>query len=98
MSKDSSGNYFQRLHALDLVTGAEQSGSPVDVSASYTGSGANSNGGNVFFDPKQYKERPPLVLNNGIVYTTCSSHRHVAPYTPFIIGYNQTTLAQAPVI
>ena len=29
MSKDSSGNYFQRLHALDLVTGAEQSGSPV---------------------------------------------------------------------
>jgi len=98
MSKDSSGNYFQRLHALDLVTGAEQSGSPVDVSASYPGSGANSNGGNVFFDPKQYKERPGLVLNNGIVYTTWSSHCDFDPYTAFIIGYNQTTLAQVRVI
>src|ERR1700674_21614 len=68
MSKNSSGTYFQRVHALDLVTGAEQSGSPVDVAASYPGSGAGSSGGNVFFDPKQYKERPGLVLNNGIVY------------------------------
>ena len=42
MSKNSAGTYFQRLHALDLATGAEQSGSPIDVSASYPGSGANS--------------------------------------------------------
>ncbi len=98
MSKNSSGNYFQRLHALDLVTGAEQSGSPVDVAASYPGSGANSSGGNVFFDPKQYKERPGLVLNNGIVYTTWSSHCDINPYTSWIIGYDQTSLSRVRVI
>src|SRR5207253_10376506 len=81
MSKDGSGNYFQRLHALDLTTGAEQSGSPVDVAASYPGSGDNSSGGNVYFDPAQYKERAGLVLNSGIIYTTWASHCDIRPYT-----------------
>jgi hypothetical protein len=98
MSKDASGHYFQRLHALDLATGAERPGSPIDVSATYSGSGANSSGGNVFFDPKQYKERPGLVLCNGIIYTTWSSHCDIDPYTSFIIGYDETTLAQSRVI
>src|SRR4029077_18782585 len=31
VSKDGSGHNFQRLHALDLTTGSQQSGSPVDV-------------------------------------------------------------------
>ena len=33
MSKDSGGNYHQRLHALDLTTGAEESGSPISIQA-----------------------------------------------------------------
>lgn len=33
MSKDSSGNYHQRLHALDATSGAELKNGPVDVSA-----------------------------------------------------------------
>ncbi len=51
MSQDSSGNYHQRLHALDVTTGAELSGSPTEISASYPGTGANSSGGKVVFDP-----------------------------------------------
>jgi outer membrane protein assembly factor BamB len=31
MSKDASGNYYQPLHALDLTTDAEQSGSPTTI-------------------------------------------------------------------
>ncbi|MEO8724797.1 MAG: hypothetical protein ABI383_01625, partial [Acidobacteriaceae bacterium] len=65
MSK-GSGNYYQRIHALDMTTGAEQFGGPVAVQASYPGSGDNSHNGRVIFDPKQYKERPGLLLVNGI--------------------------------
>jgi hypothetical protein len=98
MSKDSSGNYFQRLHALDLTTGAEQFGGPVDVAASYPGIGDNSSGGTVFFDPKQYKERAGLVLSDGIIYTTWASHCDIRPYTGWVIGYDQNTLARVRVL
>src|SRR5437660_12815264 len=37
MSKDGSGNYFQRLHSLDLATGAEQSCTRADAVATYPG-------------------------------------------------------------
>jgi outer membrane protein assembly factor BamB len=57
MSKDSSGKYHQRLHALDATTGAEVRGGPVDIAAKYPGTGDNSSGGSVIFDPGQYKER-----------------------------------------
>ena len=98
MSKDGSGNYFQRLHALDLATGAEQSGSPIDVAATYPGSGDNSSGGIVYFDPAQYKERAGLVLNSGIIYTTWASHCDIRPYTSWVIAYNQNTLARTAVL
>jgi hypothetical protein len=88
MSKDGSGKYHQRLHALDLTTGAELFGGPTEVQASLTVlSGTNT------FDPKQYKERPGLLLLNGLIYTMWSSHCDNQPYTSWIMSYNQTTLA-----
>jgi outer membrane protein assembly factor BamB len=66
MSKDGSGNYFQRLHALDLATHAELLGGPKDIQAKYPGTGDNSDGTNVIFDARQYKERPGLLLLNGV--------------------------------
>jgi hypothetical protein len=98
MSKDSSANYHQRLHALDITTGAEQFGGPVDIAAKYSGTGANSEGGYVIFDPKQYEERAGLALVNGILYTSWASHCDIPPYTGWIIGYNEKTLAQQSVL
>jgi Concanavalin A-like lectin/glucanases superfamily/Bacterial Ig domain len=98
MSKNSSGNYFQRLHALDVTTGAELLGGPKQVSASFPGIGDNSSNGRVIFDPAQYKERAALLLLNGVVYTTWASHCDIRPYTGWIIGYNSTTLSQTSVL
>jgi len=98
MSKNGSGNYFQRLHALDLATGAELFNGPVDIHATFPGSGANSHSGNVVFDPAQYKERPGLLLLNGKIYTAWSSHCDGGPYTAWIMAYDETTLAQTSVI
>ena len=98
MSKDSSGNYHQRLHALDATTGHELYKGPVDIEAKYPGRGDNSSGGYVVFDPAQYKERSGLLLDNDVVYLTWASHCDIRPYTGWVMGYNATTLAQKTVI
>jgi outer membrane protein assembly factor BamB len=98
MSKDGSGSYFQRLRALDLLSGQDLPGSPKLVQASFPGTGDASSGGMVMFQPGQYKERPGLLLLNGAVYTAWSSHCDQRPYTGWLIGYDQTTLAQVSVL
>ena len=97
-SQDSSGNYHQRLHALDLTSGAEQSGSPVVIQATYPGSGEGSSNGQVVFDPKQYNERAGLLLLNGVLYLGWSSHCDIDPYTGWLMGYNENSLAQTSVL
>jgi len=98
MSKDPSSNYHQRLHPLDITSGAEEFGGPVEIAAKYPGTGDNSQGGYVIFDPKQYKERAGLLLLDHIVYTSWASHCDDRPYTGWIISYNETTLAQQSVL
>ena len=46
--RDSAGSHH-RLHAIDLATGAERLGGPVDVSPTAPGTGANSKNGTVAF-------------------------------------------------
>jgi outer membrane protein assembly factor BamB len=98
MSKDLQGHYFQRLHALDLRSGAEELGGPVDVHATFPGNGAASRGGTEIFDPKQYEERAALLLLNGVVYTSWASHCDFDPYNGWVIGYSARTLKQTGVL
>src|SRR5271169_727186 len=98
MSKDGSGNYHQRLHALDLALGTELFSGPVDIQATYPGTGDNTNGTSVVFDPKQYKERSAPLLLNGVIYTGWASHCDDRPYTGWIMGYSETALAQTSVL
>jgi hypothetical protein len=97
-SMNSSGTFFQRLHALDIATGAEEFGGPVTVTAQYPGIGEGSSGGYVMFNPAQYAERAGLLLLNGVIYTSWTSHCDDTPYTGWIIGYNETSLAQTAVL
>jgi len=98
LTRDGTKTYYQRVHALDLALGTELLEGPVDVAAAYPGTGDNSNGKFVIFDPEQYRERCGLLLLNGIVYTTWASHYDVRPYTGWIIGYSESTLAQTSVL
>jgi hypothetical protein len=90
--------YFQRIHALDITNGEEEFGGPVAVQAKYPGSGDNSHGGYVVFDPGQYAERQGLLLLNGVIYTGWTSHCDNRPYTGWIIGYSESTLTQTSVL
>ena len=98
MSRDANGGYHQRLHAFDVTTGAEISGSPTEITASYPGTGDNSQNGNVIFDPSQYAERAALLLSNGNIYTAWTSHCDAGSYTGWIIAYSETTLKQSQLI
>ncbi len=97
MSKNGS-TYYQRLHALDITTGAELFGGPQTITATFPGTGDNSNGTNVIFDPSQYKERAALLLLNGQIYTSWASHCDDRPYTGWFMAFNETTLARTSVL
>jgi hypothetical protein len=98
MSKDASGKYHQRLHALDVTTGAEISGSPTEIAASYPGTGDNSQNGNVVFDPSQYAERAALLLLNGNIYMGWTSHCDQGLYTGWVMAYSESSLQQTQVL
>ncbi len=98
MSQDPSGAYHQRLHALDVTTGAELSGSPTEITATYPGTGDNSSGGKVVFDPGQYAERASLLLMNHTIYTSWTSHCDLGAYTGWLMAYGESTLAQSAVL
>jgi hypothetical protein len=98
VSKNASGTYIHRIHALDLTTGAELFGGPTVVTASYPGTGAGSSGGNVVFDPSAYNERPGLLEFNGTIYTTWGSHCDQGAYTSWVMAYSADTLKQTAVL
>jgi outer membrane protein assembly factor BamB len=94
MSKDASSNYHQRLHALDLTTGAELLNGPTEITAAYP----TAAGGATMFNPGQYEERAALLLLNGTIYTSWTSHCDIAPYFGWIIAYSASTLARTTVL
>ncbi|MDG0023341.1 pyrrolo-quinoline quinone [Trinickia sp. Y13] len=98
MSKDANGAYHQRLHALDLSTGTEMLRGPVEIAATFPGTGANSANGVTLFDPKQYAERQALTLVGGNLYLAWTSHCDEGAYAGWIMAYSADTLAQTSVL
>jgi hypothetical protein len=98
VSKDAMGNYFHRLHALDLATGKELFGGPATITATYPGNGAGSSQGMLTFDPARYNERPGLLEVSGTIYTTWGSHCDAGEYTSWVIAYSADTLRQKSVL
>jgi hypothetical protein len=90
---------FHRLHALDVTSGAERSGSPVLIAASVPGKGDGfiSAATSVTFDAYFYKNRAGLLLLNGVVYAGWTSHCDSRSYHGWIIAYDATSLRQVAV-
>ena len=91
-SKEGSSTYVQRLHALDITTGAEKFGGPVVIQATAPGTGDGSS--TVTFNSLRENQRTGLLLSNGIVYFGFGSHGDQSPWYGWILGYNATTLQQ----
>ena len=93
-----SGNYVQRLHALDIATGRERAGSPVTISGSVPGtSGDSTIVGNtrvITFDPKVHVQRAGLALTNGVVLVAWAAHEDITPSHGWVMGFDASTLAR----
>ncbi|SEB65250.1 PQQ-binding-like beta-propeller repeat protein [Terriglobus roseus] len=98
MSKETNGTYHQRLHALDITTGAEIAATPTEITATYPGAGPYSSGGVVTFNPGLYAERAALLLQNGSLVLAFTSHCDGGQYTGWMMAYNETTLQQTSVL
>ena len=82
---DPHMEFIQRLHELDLATGADLPESPVTISAPE-------------FNALMENQRPALALANGLVYVGYASHCDKDPYHGFLMAYDAKTLAQVSVL
>jgi uncharacterized protein YjdB len=99
LSKDSGANYFYRIHALDLTTGAELFGGPTNIAATYPGTGGNSSGGTVTFLPKIHEQRAALLESGGKIYIGFSGYYgDCGQYSGWLLAYDAATLQQFSVI
>jgi hypothetical protein len=92
-------SYYHRLHAIDITSGNEKSGAPVNIAASYPASVTPS----VTFNPEQQLQRTGLaLLPNGTVYLAFGSFADTFPWNGWVMGYthdaNGGTLTAGPVL
>src|SRR5277367_5540132 len=90
-----SATVTQRLHAIDITSGAEKFGGPVILHGSVPGTGPGSTSGTMPFNRLWENQRPGLLLLNVYVYIGFAAHGDNGPWHGWILSYNATTLAQA---
>lgn len=76
-----NSNVVFRLHALSVITGQEEGGSPVVIDASG-------------WQPLEQLQRPGLLLANGNIYIGFGSQGDTEPYNGWIFAYSAQSLAQ----
>ncbi len=108
VSSSGDRHFVQRLHALDVTTGAERFGGPIligdttfnpppevytnNTAISVPGTGAGSDGVQIKFNALRQNQRPGLALVGNRVYIAWASHGDTPPYHGWLVGYNKTTL------
>jgi hypothetical protein len=90
----ASGNFYHRLHALDLATGSEKYNAPVTIAASVPGTGDGSVNGMVSFDSQHHHNRSGLAEAGGKIYVAFSAHEDATPYHGWLIAYRATNVQQ----
>jgi Abnormal spindle-like microcephaly-assoc'd, ASPM-SPD-2-Hydin/Protein of unknown function (DUF1573) len=97
-TKEVSGghtNFVQKLHQLDITTGADKANSPVVIQASVPGNGTGYDGqGNVLWDPLIANQRSGLLLMNGVVYIAFASFCDPPNFHGWLLAYDSTSLQQ----
>lgn len=83
----------QKLHALDVASGAEKFGGPIVIKGKIAGTGDGSVHGTITFNPLREAQRTGLLLQNGTLFIGFASHCDIGPYHGWIFSYDPQTLA-----
>jgi Abnormal spindle-like microcephaly-assoc'd, ASPM-SPD-2-Hydin/PQQ-like domain len=85
----TSGPARWDLHAVDLATGQEKPGFPVQIQ------GTADNAPGVTFDATHELQRPALLLMDGVVYLSFGAHCDKTPYRGWVAGVSTTGTLKA---
>ncbi len=78
-TKEAKDQYVYHLHAIDVTSGAERPGSPVEIQPSG-------------FVPLAHKQRSALLLSNGVVYSAWSGNCDLGTYHGWVMAHDASTL------
>ena len=92
-----NGSRIYRLHALDLLTGAEKLAGPVVIAGSVPGTAEDAQNGVITFNPNAHVQRTGLALSGNSVVFAFAGDRDHAPYHGWVFSYNIGTLLQTGV-
>ena len=88
-STDTSSTIYQRLHAIDVLTGNEKLATgPALISGTYPTTTST-----VTFTPRQENQRAGLALVGGVVYIAWASHGDTAAWYGWVMGYDAASLS-----
>src|SRR5271157_744883 len=92
-----NGTVRHHLHALDITTGNEQAGSPVLITAQSTSHNNLHPPHTTVFNSLHQKNRPGLLLLNGILYLGFGSNACNDSNTGWVLSYDSASLSQLAV-
>jgi len=89
-------SFRHKLHALDITTGLDKV--PYrNMNAVARGNGSGSLGGFITFSAFLANQRPSLLLADGQVFVSWSSHCDIGSYHGWLMSFNKTSLAPSGV-
>jgi hypothetical protein len=82
-----------RLHALDITTGADRTGTGVVIQGSVPGTAQPNDGkGNLVFNASLENQRLALLLSNNVIYFGTSSYCDMGDHHGWFFAYDSKTL------
>lgn len=96
--RNVNGTFKYMLHALDLTTGADKAGSPIDMGLdangqplSVNGSGDGTSSGKIVFDSIKHQNRVALTLSQGVLTVGFASHCDQNNYHGWVLRFDTTS-------
>jgi hypothetical protein len=90
----ASGNFYHRLHALDIFSGSEKYNAPVTIAASVPGTGDGAVNGMISFNSQLHHNRSGLAESGGRIYVPFAAHEDATPYHGWLFAYKSTNVQQ----